>query len=459
MTVKTLSPIDGSIVAEQNIAQPGEIDAMLKKARSAQRDWQAMSIAQRASICRTAIQYFIDQRETIGEAITRQMGRPIRYSVNEVNGVQERGLYMIDIAEQALADIELEDSERGKRFIRKQPLGIVFVVAPWNYPLLTTVNSVFPALMAGNSVIIKPSAQTPLVGDHFSRAFIKAGAPQGLVQSLCLDHQSTASLLGSGNIDYCCFTGSVNAGKKMEAAIAGTFKGLTLELGGKDPAYVCNDANLQRTVSELVDGAFFNSGQSCCGIERIYVAQSLFDDFVEAYTAETRQYILDNPMDNTTTLGPLVRKEAADWVRQQNREAIAAGATACIDATLFTKDTGDSAYLAPQVLINVNHNMSVMREESFGPTVGIMAVRDDSEAIQLMNDSDFGLTASVWGQDLGRIEQIGNQLQTGTVYMNRCDYLDPALVWTGVKDTGRGQSLSVLGYNAFIQAKSFLLQN
>lgn len=459
MTAKTISPIDNSVVYEQAFASQQHIDTTIEQARDAQQAWAELSVEQRASICRRAVDYFIQNSEAIGSDITHQMGRPIRYSVNEVKGVQERALHMIDIAPQVLADINIEDSEQRRRLIRKNPLGVVFVVAPWNYPLLTTVNSVFPALMSGNSVVIKPSIQTPLVGEHFTRSFEQAGAPKGLVQALCLNHQSTSALLGSGAIDYCCFTGSVNAGKKMEAAIAGTFKGLTLELGGKDPAYVCDDANIASTVSELVDGAFFNSGQSCCGIERIYVARQNYDAFVEAYINEVKQYVLGNPLEQATTLGPVVRADAADWVRKQNQQAVAAGATACIDPALFAMDTGSSAYLAPQVLVNVDHSMSVMREESFGPTVGIMPVSDDSEAVALMNDSDFGLTASIWGQDLGRIERLGNQLQTGTVYMNRCDYLDPALVWTGVKDTGRGASLSALGYNAFIQPKSFLLQN
>lgn len=459
MKATTLSPIDNSIVFEQAFADQQLIDSSIKSSRAAQAEWAALSVQQRAAICRSAVNYFTENKTAIGEDITRQMGRPIRYSANEVNGVQERALHMIDIAPQALADINIEDSERCKRLIRKTPLGVVFVVAPWNYPLLTTVNSVFPALMAGNSVIIKPSVQTPLVGEHFTRSFEQAGAPAGLVQALCLNHGSTSELLASGDIDYCCFTGSVNAGQKIEAAIAGTFKGLTLELGGKDPAYVCEDAPLEKTVSELVDGAFFNSGQSCCGIERIYVAKSRYQDFVEAYINEVKQYHLGNPLDHATTLGPLVRADAADWIRKQNQQAIAAGATGCIDSKAFTMDDGSSAYLAPQVLINVDHSMSVMSEESFGPTVGIMPVSDDAEAVALMNDSDFGLTASIWGQDLGRIEQLGNQIQAGTIFMNRCDYLDPALVWTGVKNTGRGASLSQLGYNAFVQPKSFLLQN
>lgn len=462
-TAKTISPIDNSVVFEQAYADSQTIDLTITRSRQAQADWAAIDIEQRAIICRKAIDYFVQHKAVIGEDITRQMGRPIRYSANEVNGLQERADHMINIAEEALADISFADilldgGVSRKRFIRKNPLGVVFVVAPWNYPLLTTVNSVFPALMAGNSVVIKPSIQTPLVGEHFCKAFEQAGAPAGLVQALCLDHTQTSELLLSVKIDYCCFTGSVEAGRKIEKAMAGTFKGLTLELGGKDPAYVCDDADLAATVSELVDGAFFNSGQSCCGIERIYVAKNRYQDFVAAYVSEVERYCLGNPLEQATTLGPLVRADAANWVREQNRQAVAAGAHACIDANQFDFDTGSSAYLAPQVLIDVDHSMSVMREESFGPTVGIMSVSDDAEAVTLMNDSDLGLTASVWGANLDRIEHMGNQLQTGTVFMNRCDYLDPALVWTGVKNTGRGASLSALAYSALVQPKSFLLQ-
>ncbi|PCI07063.1 aldehyde dehydrogenase [bacterium] len=457
-TVHTISPIDGSVYAERPLASESDIEQSIVLSRSAQRQWQLTSIDDRAAICELAVQYFESRRDQIAEEITWQMGRPIAYSGLEINGLAERARYMISIAQQALADEVPTEKEGFKRFIRRDPVGIVLTVAPWNYPLLTTVNSVIPALMAGNSVLLKPSAQTPLCGEHFISAFKAAGLPDGVLQCLHLSHENTAKIINQAAVDFVCFTGSVAAGQKIEQAAAGTFLGLGLELGGKDPAYVRSDADLDYSVAELVDGAFFNSGQSCCGIERIYVDESLYSKFVESYVAQVKNYQLASPLLADTTLGPMVRTAAADWVRKQISEAAAQGATACIDSALFANNKIDTPYLAPQVLINVDHSMSVMRDESFGPVVGIMSVKNDEQALQLMNDSDLGLTASIWTRDLDCAEALGDQLQTGTVFMNRCDYLDPALAWTGVKNTGRGATLSKLGYDQLTRAKSFHLK-
>ncbi len=456
--LQTISPVDGSIYVERPLANAEEIAQSIALSRSAQNRWQTTSLEERAAICELAVQYFESREQQIAAEITWQMGRPIAYSGSEIKGLAERARYMIGIAEQALTDDVPVLKNGFKRFIRREPLGIVLTVAPWNYPLLTTVNSVLPALMAGNSVLLKPSAQTPLCGEHFVSAFRAAGLPEGVLQCLYLDHNSTAQMISDAAVDFTCFTGSVAAGQKIEQAAAGTFRGLGLELGGKDPAYVCADAKLDYSVTELVDGAFFNSGQSCCGIERIYVDEAVFPQFVEAYVEQVKKYKLGNPLLSDTSLGPMVRTAAADWVRQQINDAVKHGAKPCIDAALFSEDQPGSPYLAPQVLLDVDHSMSVMREESFGPVVGIMSVKNDDEALKLMNDSDLGLTASLWTQDQDQAEALGNRLQTGTVFMNRCDYLDPSLAWTGTKNTGRGATLSKLGYLQLSRAKSFHLK-
>jgi acyl-CoA reductase-like NAD-dependent aldehyde dehydrogenase len=321
------------------------------------------------------------------------------------------------------------------------------------------VNTIIPALMAGNSVILKHASQTLLVGERFAEAMASANLPAGLFHNLLLDHRQTADIIGSGRVQQVNFTGSVGAGEAMETAATGRFLGVGLELGGKDPAYVRADANLEYAVENLVDGSFFNSGQSCCAIERIYVDKTIYPAFIERFAALTRQYVLGNPLDEATTLGPLVTPAAADFVRGQIAEALAQGATALIEPTAFPVDEPGSAYLAPQVLVDVTHQMSVMREESFGPVVGIMPVEGDDEAIALMNDSEFGLSASIWTQDLAAAERLGNEIDTGTVFMNRCDYLDPALAWTGVKNSGRGVTLSRLGYEHLTRAKSFHLRH
>jgi acyl-CoA reductase-like NAD-dependent aldehyde dehydrogenase len=456
--LQCISPVDGSIYAERELANPNEIAQSIELSHSAQKQWQQTSLLERSMVCERAVNYFESKQAQIAEEIAWQMGRPIAFAGGEVSGLAERARHMIAIAEQALADIKPAEKAGFKRFIRRVPMGTVLTVAPWNYPLLTAVNSIVPALMAGNSVILKPSAQAPLCGEHFAQAFQEAGLPEGALQCLFLSHNSTNTLISSGQVNSICFTGSVAAGRSVEEAAAGTFAGVNLELGGKDPAYVMADADLDASVENLVDGAFFNSGQSCCGIERIYVHESQFDHFVEAYVELAKQYQLANPLEPTTTLGPVVRNNAADWIRKQVNEAVTQGAKACIDPAHFPNAADDTPYLAPQVLIDVTHEMSVMREESFGPVVGIMPVSDDETAIKLMNDSDLGLTASLWTRDIDRAEQLGDQLQFGTVFMNRCDYLDPALAWTGVKNTGRGAALSELGYHQLTRPKSFHLK-
>ena len=457
--LQCVSPVDGSVYVERELADPVTITQSIELSRSAQKQWRQTSIDERARICEAAVQYFEEKQTQIAEEIAWQMGRPIAFAGAEVNGLAERARHMIASAEQSLADIVPAKQEGFNRFIRRQPLGTVFTIAPWNYPLLTAVNSIVPALMAGNSVILKPSAQVTLCGEHFTQAFEATGIPEGVIQNLFLSHADTEKIIGSREMDFVCFTGSVAAGQRIEQAAAGTFVGVSLELGGKDPAYVREDADFDSSVESLVDGAFFNSGQSCCGIERIYVHETLFDKFVEAYVEQVKQYVLASPLEKQTTLGPVVKNSAADWVRKQVASAIDAGATPCIDPSHFPNATDDTTYLAPQVLIDVNHKMSVMSEESFGPVVGIMPVSNDDEAVGLMNDSDLGLTASLWTQNESLTEQLGERLQCGTVFMNRCDYLDPALVWTGVKNTGRGAALSELGYHQFTQTKSFHLKN
>ena len=386
------------------------------------------------------------------------MGRPIAYAAGEINGFEERARHMIAAAPEALQDIPAEEIDGFTRFIRREALGVVFVVAPWNYPWLTSVNSIIPALMAGNAVILKHSAQTPLVAERYAEAFAEAGLPTGVFQYLHLSHAATERVIKAEEVDFVAFTGSVPGGDMVETAAAGRFIGVGLELGGKDPAYVRADADLDFAVENLVDGAFFNSGQSCCGIERIYVDSSIYEPFVDGFQALVKDYKLGDPTDPATTLGPMVKTSAAAFVREQTAKAVEARAKALIDPALFEADRPGTPYLAPQVLVDVDHTMAVMTEESFGPVVGIMAVDSDEQAVRLMNDSRFGLTASVWTTDNLAALGIGAEVATGTWFQNRCDYLDPALAWTGVKDSGRGCTLSSVGYEHLTRPKSFHLR-
>lgn len=459
-TFDTVSPIDGSVLLTNTYADEAAIAKALQLAQAAQLAWRQTPLAERAEICRKAMDYFERNKAAIAEEITRQMGRPIRYAGGEVAGLQERGNHMINIAEQALEDLSFSDKPGFKRYIRREPVGVVLVLAPWNYPYLTAVNSIVPALMAGNAVVLKHSAQTPLCAERFAQAFLSAGLPEGVFQTLNLTHAQVERAVRAPEVNYVAFTGSVEGGSKMEAAASGRFIGVGLELGGKDPAYVRADADLDYSIAGLVDGAFFNSGQSCCGIERIYVDRRVYDRFVEGFVALTEQYVLGNPLDQDTTLGPVVSVKAAAFIQDQIDQAIAAGAMACVDRSRFAAAKGSlpKNYLVPQVLTRATHDMAIMSEETFGPVVGIMPVSSDEEALRLMNDSQYGLTASLWTQDLVMAEKLGTQIRTGTVFMNRCDYLDPALVWTGVKNTGRGGTLSELGYHHLTQPKSFHLK-
>ncbi|UUY10088.1 aldehyde dehydrogenase family protein [Pseudomonas sp. J452] len=458
-TIRLISPVDGSLYAERPYASSSQLEQALSSAREAQRAWRELSIEQRAGYCLKAVEAMLAMQDEIVPELAWQMGRPVRYGAGELRGFEERARYMVGIAARALADVVPPPKDGFRRYVRREPLGTVLVIAPWNYPYLTAVNAIIPALMAGNAVLLKHASQTLLVGERFALAFERAGLPHGLFRNLVLDHGQTAALIASGHVQQVNFTGSVEGGRLMESAAAGHFIGVGLELGGKDPAYVRADANLAHAVENLVDGSFFNSGQSCCGIERIYVDKALYPAFVEGFVELTKQYVLGNPLQEATTLGPLVRSEAAEFVRGQIAEARAKGAKALIDAKAFAADAPGSAYLAPQVLTQVNHDMAVMRQESFGPVVGIMPVAGDAEAIALMNDSPYGLSAAIWSSDLAAAEHIGQQLDTGTVFMNRCDYLDPALAWTGVKHSGRGATLSSLGYEHLTRPKSFHLRH
>jgi acyl-CoA reductase-like NAD-dependent aldehyde dehydrogenase len=455
---QTISPVDNSVYIERELASAAQVKEILAKAVAAQKSWKKLSVDKRAAYCSKAVDAFVQNKEAIGEEITRQMGRPIRYGTGEVAGFEERARYMIEIAAETLADVAIEQKQGFQRFIRREPLGVVFTVAPWNYPYLTAVNSIIPALMAGNTVILKHSAQTPLCADRISEAFKAAGLPENVFQYLEASHDTVAEIIKQPEINYIAFTGSVAGGEAVEKAATGRFKGVGLELGGKDPAYVRADADVPFCVENIVDGAFFNSGQSCCGVERIYVHKDVFEPFVEGFKNLVNEYKLGNPLDEETTLGPMVRAAAANFVRDQIKDAISKGAVALIDSKNFPADTGDSAYLAPQVLIDVNHSMSVMTEESFGPVVGIQSVESDEEAIKLMNDSEFGLTASIWTTDQKAALEIADDLETGTCFMNRCDYLDPALAWVGVKNSGRGCTLSSMGYEHLTRPKSFHLK-
>jgi acyl-CoA reductase-like NAD-dependent aldehyde dehydrogenase len=457
---RIISPIDGSVIAERELASDAVVDAVLHTAKAAQMAWRATPISERIRLCEAMIVHLETSVADIATEISWQMGRPVRYTPNEIlRGAQERARYMMSIATEELADVSVPQVDGFTKYIQSTPVGTVLIVAPWNYPYLTAINSLIPALLAGNTVIMKHASQTLLCAERFSEACTAAGFPAGVFQHVHASHNAVERMIQDPRINFVVFTGSVQGGAAMERAAAGRFIGVGTELGGKDPSYVRHDADLSLAIGENVDGAFFNSGQSCCGIERIYVHDSVYDTFVEGFVDLTKQYVLGNPMDAATTIGPMVNAAAATFVRGQVSAALASGARALVDESHFAASAAGTAYMGPTVLVDVGHSMNIMREESFGPVIGIMRVQNDDEAIALMNDSPYGLTACLWTQDIGAAQSIGHRIETGTVFMNRCDYVDPTLVWSGVKDTGSGIALSRLGFGPYTRPKSFHLKH
>ncbi|MGZ2403701.1 aldehyde dehydrogenase family protein [Rhizobium ruizarguesonis] len=454
--IQCISPVDGSVYAERATLSFDAAKDVVARARKAQKAWAKRPLEERVQLVLKGAARLNEMSDVVVPELAWQMGRPVKYG-GEYKGFNERSNYVASIAADALAPVIVEESERFERRIEREAHGVVFVVAPWNYPYMTAINTIAPALMAGNTVVLKHASQTLLVGERLVQAFIEAGVPEDVFQNVFLDHETTSALIAAGSFNFVNFTGSVEGGRSMERAAAGTFTGLGLELGGKDPGYVMEDADLEAAVDTLMDGATYNSGQCCCGIERIYVHESLYDAFVEKSVAWVSNYKLGNPLDPDTSLGPMAHKRFAKVVREQIADAISKGAKALVDPKLFPQDDG-GAYLAPQILVDVDHSMAFMREETFGPAVGIMKVKSDEEALALMNDSQYGLTASLWTKDVERAGRLGGEIETGTVFMNRADYLDPALCWTGVKETGRGGSLSIIGFQNLTRPKSFHLK-
>jgi acyl-CoA reductase-like NAD-dependent aldehyde dehydrogenase len=437
------------------LADAGAVDRTLDAARAAARGWAGCPLADRVALCLRAVQAMEAASEIIAADVSRMTGKPRKQAAGEVAGMAKRARAMASFAEGALADVVLAPEGGRERRIAREPHGVVFNLPAWNYPLLTAVNVVVPAVLAGNAVVLKHSPRSPLVGEHFADAFAASGAPPGLVQALHCDHPTSERIAGDRRVDHVAFTGSVHGGHRIYAAAAASrFVEVGLELGGKDAAYVAADADLAQAVDGIVDGACYNAGQSCCAVERAYVHRSLYDRFVEAALEQMRRYVLGDPMDAATTLGPMAQPGQPAFLEAQIRQAAAAGARVLLGGKA-ARVGGKGRFFEPTLLVDVAPSLDVMRVETFGPVLPVVPVDSDEEALRLMNDSDLGLTASIWTRDRERALRLGRELEVGTVYLNQCDTLDPALPWTGVKDSGKGSTLSTLGFAHLTRPKAY----
>ncbi|KAI9787217.1 MAG: hypothetical protein M1839_003452 [Geoglossum umbratile] len=461
-TITTVSPTTNEPVLTRTALAESEIQPLLSASAKAFATFRhTCPLSQRQLIVEKALKILAGKIDILAKELTGQMGRPIAYTPKEITTAIARSEYLLRISEEALADTEGEAEDGFKRYIRKEAIGPILIIFAWNYPYLILVNSLIPAILAGNTVILKPSPQTPTIVEHISDVFLEAGLPPNVIQYFHSGSQTLlSSVARSPEIKLICFTGSVAGGISVQRAASDRVVPVGLELGGKDPAYVRGDVAVEWAAEQVVDGAIFNSGQSCCAVERVYVDEKIHDEFVAAVQTVLKGYKLGDPFDNTTHIGPVVSKRSVEVIRSHISDALSKGAKDVTpDNRSFQSAPLDGNFIAPTLLINVNHDMLVMKEETFGPVIPIMKVKSDEEAVRLMNDSEFGLTASIWTKDLNKGTELAGGIESGTVFVNRCDFPSPDLAWTGWKSSGRGVTLSRFGFEQFVQLKSFHIKD
>ncbi|KAH7035514.1 aldehyde dehydrogenase [Microdochium trichocladiopsis] len=460
-TLTTISPTTNEPILTRTGASATDLEELPNVAAEAFKTWSKTTLAERQAIVKKALKLLADKKDELAEEITVQMGRPIAYTAGEVTTAIKRADFLLKISEETLKDTEGEAEKGFKRFIRKVPVGPVLVLFAWNYPYLILVNSLIPALLSGNTVILKPSPQTPTIVEQISKIFAEAGLPSGVLQYF---HSGSPLLIESivrnPKIAHVCFTGSVAGGLATQKAASDRIVNVGLELGGKDPAYVRADVDIDWAAGEIVDGSIFNSGQSCCALERIYVDAKIHDAFVEAAQKVLKGYKVGDPLDKETQIGPVVSKRSKETIEAHIKDALDKGAKDVTPANVtFDNLPAKGNFVKPTLLINVNHDMTVMTEETFGPVIAVQKVSSDDEAIKLMNDSEFGLTASIWTKDTDKGYELAEQVEAGTVFVNRADYPSPDLAWTGWKNSGKGVTLSKFGYDQFVKLKSYHLKD
>ncbi|KAK0715588.1 Aldehyde/histidinol dehydrogenase [Lasiosphaeris hirsuta] len=459
--VTTISPTTNEPILTRNGISAQDLQELPEIATTAFQAWRTTPLADRQIIIRKALKLLGEKQDDLATELTVQMGRPIAYTGKEIATAIKRAEYLLKISDEALKDTDGEAEKGFKRFIRKIPVGPVLIIFAWNYPYLVLINSLIPALLAGNSVILKPSPQTPTIAEQISKVFSEAGLLDGVIQYF---HSGSPiiieSIVRNPKISLVCFTGSVAGGLAVQGAASDRIVNVGLELGGKDPAYVRGDVDIAWAAEEIVDGAIFNSGQSCCSIERVYVDETIHDEFVIAVQNVLKGYRLGDPLKKDTHIGPVISKRSKETIEAHIKDALDKGAVnATPENATFSNLPEKGNFVAPTLLTGVDHSMVTMKDETFGPVIPVMKVKSDAEAVSLMNDSDFGLTASIWTKDTEKGYQLCDQVEAGTVFVNRADFPSPDLAWTGWKNSGKGVTLSRFGFDQFVKLKSYHLKD
>ena len=456
MKLKILNPATGKVAASLPADDAKSVQAKYQRARAAQPKWAKTRLKQRLDAIRKFRELVVAETDALARVLTTEVGKPIAQSRNELKGLLPRIDFFLEETAHALRTERVsggKDAPMEER-ISHEPLGVIANISAWNYPWFVGGNVFIPALLAGNAVLYKPSEFAALTGVEIARLLYASGIPQDVFIPVIGGGDVGAALLKQP-VDGVFFTGSVGTGKKIAEAVRGRMVKLQLELGGKDPIYVCEDVDVEKAAAGIADGAFYNTGQSCCSVERIYVHEKLFERFVEAFVAEVRKFKRGDPADDATYIGPLTRAPQLKVLEAQVKDAVKKGARVLVGGK---RAKGPGNWFEPTVLVDVDHSMAVMREESFGPIIGLMAAKDDAQAVELMNDTAYGLTAGVYTPDRARAERILEQVRSGSVYWNCCDRVSPRLPWSGVGDSGIGLTLSTYGIETFTRPKAWHLR-
>ncbi len=453
--ISIINPANESVIAELVADTAQSVEQKFREARLALPQWKKTSLAERCGIVNRFAALLQEHKEECARILSSEMGKPISQARNEIIATDKRIRFFVENVEACLQEEVVLKNQDWLEKITYDPLGVVANISAWNYPYFVGSNVFIPALLTGNVVLYKPSEFALLTGSKIADLLAQAGLPAGTFQTVLGAGDVGTHLLKTA-VDGVFFTGSVATGRKIAAAVAPRFIRTGFELGGKDPAYVCDDVDIEKTAAALSDGAFYNAGQSCCAVERIYVHERVYTDFVEAFASCTKKFVVGDPLSEHTYIGPLARKTQLDFLTQQVVEAREKGAKLVVDGGT---QKGKGWYFRPVVMTEVDHTMSLMREESFGPVVGIQKVQSDAEAVEKMQDTSYGLTASVYTCEGQRANRILATMDCGTVYWNACDRVSPILPWTGRKDSGHGSTLSKLGIKSFVQPKAWHMRS